>query len=296
MRDALARPRSIAARIVLTASSKAGTDRLADQEMTDVEFDDLGQRGDRLRAGIVQSVAGMDFQPALLRQPGAFADARPFRLRRRIVVPSISASHQAPTWISITGARTRAAASICRGSATMNSETRMPASVRPRDDRRQRIVLARDVEAAFGGALAPALRHQARGMRLRLAARCRPSLPSPPFRNSAAWRFSAFSRAMSSSRIWRRSSRRWAVMPSAPASIAIFAARTGSGMHAAARVADGRDVVDVHAEAQVRRLRQVTDPLEYKSWAGPYAFTRSAVATTFLARNCAMIEVRCLRS
>src|SRR5690349_19035128 len=40
---------------------------------------------------------------------------------------------------------------------------------------------------------------------------------------------SAFSRAMSSSRIWRRSSRKWAVMPSAPAAIASFAARTGSG-------------------------------------------------------------------
>src|SRR5262249_8136990 len=41
---------------------------------------------------------------------------------------------------------------------------------------------------------------------------------------------SAFSRAMSSSRIWRRASRRCAVMPSAPASIATCAARTGSGL------------------------------------------------------------------
>ena len=40
---------------------------------------------------------------------------------------------------------------------------------------------------------------------------------------------SALRRAMSLSRIWRRSSRRCAVMPSAPASIAASAARTGSG-------------------------------------------------------------------
>ena len=40
---------------------------------------------------------------------------------------------------------------------------------------------------------------------------------------------SAFSRAMSASRMWRRSSRRCAVMPSAPASMASSAARTGSG-------------------------------------------------------------------
>src|SRR6202167_4210312 len=36
-------------------------------------------------------------------------------------------------------------------------------------------------------------------------------------------------RAMSSSEMWRRSSRRWAVMPSAPAWAAMRAARTGSG-------------------------------------------------------------------
>src|SRR6185312_8155748 len=40
---------------------------------------------------------------------------------------------------------------------------------------------------------------------------------------------SAFSRAMSSSRMWRRSSRKCAVMPSAPAAMASLAARTGSG-------------------------------------------------------------------
>jgi hypothetical protein len=39
----------------------------------------------------------------------------------------------------------------------------------------------------------------------------------------------AFNRTTSSSRIWRRSSRKCAVMPSAPAAMAISAAWTGSG-------------------------------------------------------------------
>jgi hypothetical protein len=49
----------------------------------------------------------------------------------------------------------------------------------------------------------------------------------------SGFEISAFSRAMSSSRMWRRSSRRCAVMPSAPASIAASAARTGSGLRPA---------------------------------------------------------------
>ena len=48
----------------------------------------------------------------------------------------------------------------------MNSDTRMPASFKPRDERRQRIVLADHVEAALGGELLAALRHQAHRVRL----------------------------------------------------------------------------------------------------------------------------------
>ena len=45
-----------------------------------------------------------------------------------VACPSMTASHHAPVWISITGAPTSAAVSICFGSAAMNSETRMPAA------------------------------------------------------------------------------------------------------------------------------------------------------------------------
>ena len=54
------------------------------------------------------------------------------------------------------------------------------------------------------------------------------------------------------------------------------------GMAPAARVADGGDVIDIDAKAERREDHQ--------------PFTRSALATTALARNCAMIAVRCLRS
>ena len=54
---------------------------------------------------------------------------------------------------------------------------------------------------------------------------------------------------MSLSEMCRRSSRRCAVMPSAPASIGEMRRPQRIGMSSAARVPDRRDVVDVDAEA-----------------------------------------------
>ena len=67
------------------------------------------------------------------------------------------------------------------------------------------------------------------------------------------------------------------------------------GMPPAARVADGRDVVDIDAEAKMRDRGQLIAP-SVRATDGLHASTRSALATTSLARNCAMIELRCLRS
>ena len=53
-------------------------DRLADQEMADIELDDLRQRRDRLRGGVIEPVAGMDFEAEALGQQRAGADALPF--------------------------------------------------------------------------------------------------------------------------------------------------------------------------------------------------------------------------
>ena len=63
----LTRPRSIAARILRTARGKPVENGLADQEMTDIEFDDLAQRRDLLRGGEIEAVAGMDFEAGARR-------------------------------------------------------------------------------------------------------------------------------------------------------------------------------------------------------------------------------------
>ena len=86
-----ARPRSMAARIALTASDQAGEHRLPDQEMADVELGDLRQRRDRLGAGVVETVAGVDFEPEACGQSRALADAPPFGVDAAALSPSNSA-------------------------------------------------------------------------------------------------------------------------------------------------------------------------------------------------------------
>ncbi len=126
-------------------------------------------------------------------------------------------------------------------------------------DRRQMRALTGGVEPAFGGALGALLRHQADRMRPRLERDARPSRRSPPFRNSAACRSRPSAARMSSSRIWRRSSRRCAVMPSHAGGDGQLGGAHRIGMAPAARVADGGDVIDVDAEAQRKRIhRRIT--------------------------------------
>ena len=70
------------------------------------------------------------------------------------------------------------------------------------------------------------------------------------------------------------------------------------GMAPAARVADGGDVVDIDAEAK-RSSSFAHDLIENRFplfGIMRYPFTRSALATIGLARNCARMAVRCLRS
>ena len=68
------------------------------------------------------------------------------------------------------------------------------------------------------------------------------------------------------------------------------------GMAPAARIADGGDVVDIDAEAKIGIAGSIYRLTRCVRHVSAHAFTRSAFATTSLARNCAMIEVRCLRS
>ena len=60
------------------------------------------------------------------------------------------------------------------------------------------------------------------------------------------------------------------------------------GMLATARVTHGRDVVDVDAEAD-------GSGSGHADFVSAQPLTRSALAITFFARSCEMIEVRCLR-
>ena len=105
----------------------------------------------------------------------------------------------------------------------------MPASTSRRTKGSRWLWRARDVEPAFGGALLALLGHQAGGMGL-VACSAIASISSVAAISRLSGRsISRLRRSMSRSEIWRRSSRRCAVMPSAPASAASRAARTGSG-------------------------------------------------------------------
>jgi hypothetical protein len=71
-------------------------------------------------------------------------------------------------WISIYGAPTSAAALICAKSASINSETRIPASAR-RAGIAHFVELAGHIQTAFGGHFLTFFRHQAAEMRFGLA-------------------------------------------------------------------------------------------------------------------------------
>ncbi len=92
---------------------------------------------------------------------------------------------------------------------------------------------------------------------------------------------------MSSSEIWRRSSRRWAVMPSAPACAASARGAHRIGIPAAARVPDGGDVVDIDAEAQ---SRLIVHSVQIQA----ISRARSTELIAGVARKAAMMLVRCL--
>jgi hypothetical protein len=61
------RPSSIAARIV-AIRVKTHEDRLADQKVTDIEFDDFGQARDDPGVGEMETVAGVTFESLAARK------------------------------------------------------------------------------------------------------------------------------------------------------------------------------------------------------------------------------------
>src|SRR5947209_7972810 len=144
------------------------------------------------------------------------------------VWPSTTASHQPPVWISMTGARNLAAISICCGSAEMNSDTRMPASFSRAMNGASALCwpTTSSPPSVVSSSRRSGTRHTAWGF---VASDIRSMSSVAAISKFSGFEISAFRRAISSSRMCRRSSRKCAVMPSAPASIATSAARTGSG-------------------------------------------------------------------
>ena len=214
------------------AAVQADEDRLADQEVADVQLHHLGDGRDRLDGLVVDAVAGMDLQAQRrgLRPPrpaGRPARPRPRRRRRRGRRRNRRRCAARPP-----GRRRRAAASIWAGSGSMNRDTRMPASVSCATTGAIRVVAADHVQPALGGDAPRAARAPGRRRAGGGAGRWPASPGSPPSPGSAAAprsRSRSVRLSMSASEMWRRSSRRWAVMPSAPAASASRAARTGSG-------------------------------------------------------------------
>jgi hypothetical protein len=97
--------------------------RLGDDGVADVEFLDARQGGDGLDVVVMQAVAGVDVQ----------AEAMPCSTARRMRAssaspPGPSASAKRPVWISTTGAPADGRLPVDAASASMNRETRMPAS------------------------------------------------------------------------------------------------------------------------------------------------------------------------
>jgi hypothetical protein len=131
-------------------------------------------------------------------------------------------------WISQTLAPMRAAASTWATSASMKTLTMMPWSARRATASFRLRLLGDDVEAALGGHLVAAFGHEHRHLGLDLAGDADHLVggghleveldlgESRSLRTSASW-------------MWRRSSRRCTVMPSAPPRWASTAAHTGSG-------------------------------------------------------------------
>jgi hypothetical protein len=121
----------------------------------------------------------------------------------------------------------------------MNMLTRQPASAQGCDIVGQARLVERHVKAALGRPLFALFRHKADGMRTvtqrkRLHFRRGGTFEVQRDRDRRHQRLDV------ASRMWRRSSRRWAVIPSAPAASASRAARKGSGQACRAHSARSR--------------------------------------------------------
>ena len=152
------------------------------------------------------------------------------------------------------GAEPAAAASMAVASGSMNSDTRMPARFSASTKRRRWFSPRSDVEPALGGALLALLRHQAAGVRHVAQGDGQHLLGRRHLEIERPGQLALEPGDVGVGDV--------AAILAQVRGDAVGAGLDGQlrgaqriGMAAAARVADGRDVVDVDAEAQVRRSR-----------------------------------------
>ena len=263
--------------------------------MADIQLDDGRDRGDRFGRRIIEPMAGMDFEAKAVGEPRSVPDANPF---------CISVC-QMPGGERFTPG---AGVNLDRGSPDSRrrldlagvggNEKRNPDAGRDqlRHDGSEQIVLCASIEPALGRQLLAPLGHQAGRVRLRPQ---RHGGHLVGCRHLEIERLGDFGLEADDVGV--------ANMPAILAQMRgdpIGSGRDGDfgrldriGVRAAASISYGRDVIDIDPEPEMRNRRQFIDPFGIPACCvALQALTRSAFATTCLARNCAMIEVRCLRS
>jgi hypothetical protein len=144
--------------------SKAARDRLPDQKVADVEFDDLGQCRDRLGGRKSEAVAGMNLEAEPPGELGAVTDPLPLGLRGRH--PLVGKGVAPRAGMNLDHRRTdgdrRLNLARLGGDEQRNADPGLPQSG---DDRGEHLMLAGHVEAAFGCAFFAPLGHETGGVR-----------------------------------------------------------------------------------------------------------------------------------
>jgi len=126
--------------------------------MADVELDNLRQRSDRFRAGIVEPVAGMNFKAQFMSEFGAGADTLPFSVGRLALALAKRIAPCANMHLDDRRMQLRSRLDLPRVS---RDKKRNPNAgiIEPGDKWRQLIMLPGGIETALCRAFGTLLRH-----------------------------------------------------------------------------------------------------------------------------------------
>src|SRR5262245_20149170 len=249
----------------------------------------------------------MNLEPETARELRTVADALPFGLCRRRPIIGNRVAPRAGVDLDHRRADGDRRLDLARlgGDEQRNADAGV---LQPGDHRHERVVLTGHVEAAFRGPLLAPLGYKAGGVRGGLHRDPHHLLGRRHFEVERLCDLGLEARDVVVANV--------AAVLAQMRGDAVGAGRDrdlrrthGVRVPTAARVADGRDVIDVGAEAKVGKSRHDLNSVRQSAAieltarspcvcdeATRHAFTRSAFATTSFARNCAMIELRCLMS